>query len=111
GVGLGFANVVRPGPVGLVSASGTGAQEVMSLLDAAGTGISHCLGVGGRDLSAVVAGRSTRAALAALDADATTELILLISKPPAPAVAAAVRAYAATLATPVEFALLGAGQP
>src|SRR6266508_801691 len=51
GVGLGFANVVRPGPVGLVAASGTGAQQVMSLLDAADVGVSHCLGVGGRDLS------------------------------------------------------------
>ena len=48
GVGLGFANVVRPGPVGLVAASGTGAQHVMSLLAAAGVGVSHCLGVGGR---------------------------------------------------------------
>jgi FdrA protein len=111
GVGLGFANVVRPGPVGLVSASGTGAQQVMSLLDAAGVGISHCLGVGGRDLSAAVAGRSTRAALAALDADPATALILVISKPPAAEVAAGIRAYAKTLATPVHFALLGAGEP
>ena len=55
GVGLGFANVVRPGPVGLVAASGTGAQQVLTLLDAAGVGISHCLGVGGRDLSTAVA--------------------------------------------------------
>src|SRR6266511_3398960 len=69
GVGLGFANVVRPGPVGLVAASGTGAQHVMCLLDAAGVGVSHCLGVGGRDLSAAVAGRSTLAALDALDPD------------------------------------------
>jgi FdrA protein len=111
GVGLGFANVVRPGPVGLVSASGTGAQQVMSLLDAAGVGISHCLGVGGRDLSAAVAGRSTRAALSTLDTDPATELILLISKPPAPEVAAELRTYAKTLATPVLFALLGPGEP
>jgi FdrA protein len=111
GVGLGFANVTRPGPVGLVAASGTGAQQVMSLLDAAGVGISHCLGVGGRDLSAAVAGRSTLAALAALDADPATDLIVVVSKPPADTVAAAVRAHAATRATPVVFALLGPGQP
>src|SRR6185503_137777 len=66
GVGLGFANVVRPGPVGLVAASGTGAQQVMALLDAAGVGVRHCLGVGGRDLSAPVGGRSARQALALL---------------------------------------------
>jgi FdrA protein len=111
GVGLGFANVVQPGPVGLVAASGTGAQHVMSLLDAAGTGISHCLGVGGRDLSAAVAGRSTLAALDALDADPATELIVVVSKPPAPEVAGKIRAHAAGLATPARFALLGLGQP
>ncbi|HSV67175.1 MAG TPA: DUF1116 domain-containing protein [Mycobacteriales bacterium] len=111
GLGLGFANVVRPGPVGLVSASGTGAQQVMGLLDAAGVGVSHCLGVGGRDLSAAVGGRATLAALDALDADPATELIVLVSKPPAGEVADAVRAHAEGLATPVVLALLGAGRP
>ncbi|GAA0280553.1 FdrA family protein [Cryptosporangium japonicum] len=111
GVGLGFANVVRPGPIGLVAASGTGAQQVLALLDAAGVGVSHCLGVGGRDLSAAVAGRSTLAALDALDADPATETILVISKPPAPEVADAVRAHAAKLSKPVVFGLLGSGRP
>ena len=111
GVGLGFANVVRPGPVGLVAASGTGAQQAMTLLDAAGVGISHCLGVGGRDLSAAVAGRSTLAALDALDADPATELILVVSKPPASEVADAVQAHAARLSKPVVFGLLGPGRP
>jgi FdrA protein len=112
GVGLGFANVVRPGPVGLVAASGTGAQQVMSLLALVpGAGISHCLGVGGRDLSAAIGGLSTHAALDALDADPATELIVLIGKPPAPAVAEAVREHAARLATPVHLATLGEGQP
>ena len=110
GVGLGFANVVRPGPVGLVAASGTGAQQVMCLLDAAGVGVSHALGVGGRDLSADVGGRSTLAALALLDADPATEQILVLSKPPAPEVAERVRATAAALATPAVVGLLGPGQ-
>ena len=111
GVGLGFANVVRPGPVGLVAASGTGAQQVMALLDAADVGISHCLGVGGRDLSTVVAGRSTLAALDALDADPATEVILVVSKPPAPEVASRIREHAAGLSKPVVFGLLGSGRP
>jgi FdrA protein len=110
GVGLGFANAVRPGPVGLVAASGTGAQQVMCMLDTAGVGTSHCLGVGGRDLSAAVGGRSTRAALAMLDADESTELIVLVSKPPDPAVAKDITAYAGSLGTPVLLALLGPGQ-
>jgi FdrA protein len=111
GIGLGFAHTVAPGPVGIVAASGTGAQHVLCLLDAAGVGVTAALGVGGRDLSHAVAGRSTIAALSALDADPATELILVVSKPPAPDVAAAVRAHAASLHTPVRFALLGAGEP
>ena len=97
GVALGFANVVRPGPVGLVAASGTGAQQVSCLLDMAGVGVSHVLGVGGRDLSEAVGGLATLDALAALDADDGTERVVLVSKPPAPSVAAAVSAAAAEL--------------
>ncbi len=111
GVGLGFANVVRPGPVGIVAASGTGAQQVCCLLDACGIGISHVLGVGGRDMSAEVAARSTLQALAALDADPATEVIVVVSKPPAAEVAARVQEVAAGLATPVVFGLLGPGRP
>ena len=111
GVGLGFANVVRPGPVGLVAASGTGAQHLMSLLDGAGVGISHCLGVGGRDLSQEVAGRSTMRALDLLADDEQTEVVVVVSKPPAPAVAERVRARAAELGKPVVLALLGRGLP
>ncbi len=111
GVALGFANVVRPGSVGIVAASGTGAQQVMALLDAAGVGVSHCLGVGGRDLSAAVGGRSTRQALAALAADPATERIVVVSKPPAPEVLADLEAYAAGLGTPVHWATLGPGRP
>jgi FdrA protein len=111
GVALGFANVVSRGPVGIVAASGTGAQQVMALLDAAGVGVSHCLGVGGRDLSAAVGGRSTRQALAALAADEATEAILVVSKPPAAEVLAELEGYAAGLGTPVHWATLGAGRP
>ncbi|HUD37713.1 MAG TPA: FdrA family protein [Streptosporangiaceae bacterium] len=111
GLGLGFANAVRPGPIGLVAASGTGAQQVSCLLDVAGAGCGAVLGVGGRDLSAVVGGRSARTALALLDEDPGTELIMLLSKPPDPQVAAGLRRFADMLATPVQFALIGPGQP
>lgn len=109
GIGLGFANVVAPGPVGIVAASGTGCQQVLALLDHAGVGLSNALGVGGRDLSATVGGLATREALRRLDADPSVELIVLISKPPAPEVAAEITEYADSLATPVELALLGPG--
>ncbi len=109
GVGLGFANTVRPGKVGLVAASGTGSQQVMCLLDEAGAGVGHVLGVGGRDLSAEISGRSTLQALQALDADPATELIIMVSKPPAPEVADLIRSAARRLTTPVLFALLDEG--
>lgn len=111
GLGLGFANVVEPGAVGIVAASGTGCQQLMCLLSAAGVGVGAALGVGGRDLSTAVGGLSTRQALRRLDADPAIERIVVVSKPPAPEVARALEEYAATLATPVDFALLGQGQP
>ncbi|HSE07528.1 MAG TPA: FdrA family protein [Nocardioidaceae bacterium] len=111
GLGLGFANRTKPGPVGIVAASGTGCQQLMCLLDAAGVGVSAALGVGGRDLSKDVGGLSTREALRRLDEDPTVELAVVVSKPPAEEVAASLREFAAGLSTPVHFALLGEGQP
>jgi FdrA protein len=111
GVGLGFANVVAPGPVGVVAASGTGAQQLCCLLDGAGVGVRHVLGVGGRDLSAAVGGASALAALAVLDGDPAIEVIVVVSKPPAPEVAEAVAAAAAACRTPVVMAPVGPGHP
>jgi len=90
GVPLAFANAVPRGSVGLVAASGTGLQEVMTLIARAGGGISHGIGVGGRDLRDEIGGITTLMALDALDDDARTEHIVIISKPPAPRVAQAV---------------------
>jgi FdrA protein len=87
GIPLGFANVLRRGPVGLVAASGTGLQEVTSLIDRAGIGISQALGCGGRDLSEAVGGRSMLHGLAILAQDASTQVIVLIAKHPAPKIA------------------------
>lgn len=89
GVGLGFANAVRAGPVGVVAAAGTGAQEVATLLDRWGAGVSHVIGVGGRDLSRDVGAVMTKAGIKALEADEDTRVVLLVSKPPHPEVAGA----------------------
>lgn len=83
GVPLGFANQVRRGRIGLVGASGTGLQEVSCQIHALGEGVSHALGTGGRDPSAAIGGISLHAAMEMLAADASTEVIVLISKPPA----------------------------
>jgi FdrA protein len=105
GCGLGFANVVRRGRVGVVAAAGTGAQEAMSLLDRWGEGVTQVIGVGGRDLSPAVGGRMAAQAVRALDRDPATEIILLVSKPPSPAAARAVVEAATT--TPLVAALVG----
>ena len=111
GVPLAFANVVPRGAIGIVSASGTGLQQVSCLLAAAGEGVSHGIGVGGRDLSDAIEGRMTLHALRALTADPATQVLVLISKPPSPAVAAKVieRLEAARKPGVVCFLGLGAG--
>ncbi|MCX6095089.1 MAG: hypothetical protein NTY63_09780, partial [Candidatus Bipolaricaulota bacterium] len=87
GVPVGFANVVRRGSIGIVGASGTGIQEVSSLIDRLGSGVSQAIGTGGRDLSEPVAARSTLAAIDALADDPETAVLVVISKAPSPAVA------------------------
>lgn len=110
GVGLGFANVMVPGRVGLVAAAGTGAQQVCALLDAAGVGVSAVLGTGGRDLSDAVQARTTLDAMNLLDAHAGTDLIVVLSKPPAREVAERVKAAAEQLQTPSVLGFLGRGR-
>ena len=109
GVGLGFSNRVARGPVGVVAAAGTGAQEVMTLLDRWGSGVSHVIGVGGRDLSAAVEGTMAEAAIEALDRHEGTELTLLVSKPPAAEVAE--RLLGASRSKPLVAALIGLDRP
>jgi FdrA protein len=108
GVGLGFVNVVPDGPVGIVGASGTGMQQVMCLLAQNGHGISQAIGCGGRDLSAEVRGVTTLQGLRLLQEDEATQVIVLISKPPAPAVAETVLSAATGSEKPVVAIFLGA---
>lgn len=109
GAPIAFANVVAQGDVGIISASGTGLQEVSCLLSRAGRGISHGIGVGGRDLSEAVGGLMTLAAFDALEADPQTRHIVIISKPPAAGVAERIATRAAKSAKPVTLCLLGSG--
>jgi FdrA protein len=87
GVGLGFANHVRRGAIGVVGASGTGTQAVTVHIHNLGAGISHAIGTGGRDLKSEVGAITAHQALDLLARDPGTEVIVLISKPPAPDVA------------------------
>lgn len=81
GMGIGFANAVRRGPIGAIGAAGTGLQEFTSQVHNAGSGISHAIGTGSHDLSGKIKGLTTLAALEALEADQQTRVIAIISKP------------------------------
>ena len=110
GVPLGFANMVRRGTIGLAAASGTGLQQVTCLIDRFGAGVSQAIGIGGRDLDERVGGVMMIDAIDRLAADPGTNVIVLISKPPAPSVAQRVLAAAGKTGKPVVVSLLG-GDP
>jgi len=104
---LGFGNVVREGTIGLVSASGTGLQEVTTLIHKAGLGISQAIGTGGGDLSEQVGGIAMIRAIELLEADRQTGVIVLISKPPSPSTMAKVLEVARRCRKPVLVNFLG----
>jgi succinyl-CoA synthetase alpha subunit len=108
GVPLGFANVVRPGAIGAIAASGTGLQQVTCLIDRWGQGISQAIGTGGHDLRAEVGGITMLQGLDALAADPATQVIVLISKPPDAEVAERVLSAASKAGKPMVVNFLGA---
>ncbi|SNY77415.1 acyl-CoA synthetase FdrA [Enterobacter sp. CC120223-11] len=110
GIPLGFANVVRRGAIGVVGASGTGLQEVTCRVDQLGAGISQALGTGGHDLHEEIGGISMLQGLQMLASDEETQVIVLISKPPAQSVAERILEQAQQSAKPVVVNFLGATQ-
>jgi FdrA protein len=108
GVPLGFANVVRRGAIGVVAASGTGAQLVTCLIDRYGEGVSQAIGTGGHDLSRKIGGITALQGLEALGEDDATKVVVLISKPPAAEVAERALDRASALGKPVVVCFLGA---
>ena len=107
GTGLGFANVIERGPIGVVAAAGTGMQEVTSLLSNWGSGITHAIGVGGRDLSGEVGGITTLDALRILGGDNNTKVLLVVSKPPSKKVAEKILAAIGETGKPAVVCFLG----
>jgi FdrA protein len=111
GVGFGFANHVRRGAIGLIGASGTGLQVITSEIHRLGEGISHAIGTGGRDLDEEVGAISASEGLNLLARDAETEVIVLVSKPPAPEVASRLLSAAWRCGKPVVVDLIGHPSP
>lgn len=110
GVPLGFANVVRRGPIGIVGASGTGIQEISSLIDRYGGGISQAIGTGGHDLSKRVGGVMTRLGIEALGDDDRTEVIVVVSKAPSSDVACTIVEVVSSAGKPAVVHFVG-GEP
>jgi len=106
-VPLAFANVVRPGDIGIVAASGTGTQEVSSIIDQLGGGVSQVLGTGGRDLKKEIGGLMFKLGLDALIHDSQTKIITLISKPPAKDIATEMLELASKAGKPVVVCFIG----
>lgn len=107
GTPLAFANKVPRGGIGLIGASGTGLQEVSCLIAQYGQGVSHAIGVGGRDLKSEVGGISTIMALEALEGDSRTERVVLISKPPATDVASIIMERIGAMKKPAVICFIG----
>lgn len=112
GIALGFANNVlhtppTPGGVGVVAAAGTGLQAVTSELARRGVGITQAIGTGGRDLSVDVGGIMMLEGLRALQSDAATRVIVMVSKPPAAQVAEEVLAQVRSSSKPTVVCFLG----
>lgn len=107
GIPLAFTNVVKPGNIGIVGASGTGIQEVTTIIDRLGGGVVHAIGTGGRDLGEAVGATTVKDALIALDHYEPTDVIVLISKPPAPSVRDEVVNLLHNLSKPVVAVFIG----
>lgn len=111
GSGLGFANRVRRGAIGLVGASGTGLQAITSHIHNLGAGVSQAIGTGGRDLKAAVGAITAHQGLDLLARDPQTKVIVLVSKPPAPQVATRLLAAAQATRKPVVVDFTGYPPP
>lgn len=107
GVGIGFANRVRRGGVGLVGASGTGIQDISSMVHQAGAGVSQAIGTGSRDLSEAVGGIMTIMGVRLLAEDPDTRVIVLVAKGPHAAVAERLHGILSKAGKPVVVRYLG----
>ena len=108
GVVLGFGNAVNEGPIGIVAAAGTGVQEVSVLISNYGSGLSHAIGTGSRDLSDEVGGITAMEGIKLLEKDEKTKVIVLISKPPGSKTVAKLIQFIKKVKKPVVLNLLGA---
>lgn len=83
GVPIAFTNKVTKGNIGIVGASGTGIQELTTIIDRLGGGVTNAIGTGGRDLASEVGGITMLDSINAMEQDTEVKIVIVISKPPA----------------------------
>lgn len=110
GKGIGFANRVRKGSVAAIGPSGTGLQEFTCLIHHFGSGISHAIGTGTRDLKDEIGGLTTLTALEMLENDKDTGIVAIISKPVDKNTLAKLMARLDNYSKPVVACFLGASE-
>ncbi|MEJ7542086.1 acyl-CoA synthetase FdrA [Staphylococcus intermedius] len=106
-VPLAFTNIVNEGDIGLVGASGTGIQEVTTIIDREGKGVTNAIGTGGRDLSTEIGAITMLDSIKALNQDPKVKVITVISKPPAKEVKEKVLNVLRNIEKPVVTLFLG----
>lgn len=108
GIPLAFTNMVKHGEIGVVGASGTGIQEVTTIIDRLGLGVTNAIGTGGRDLSTEVGAITMIDSIKALSQDPKVKVITVVSKPPAKEVQEKVMNVLRNIEKPVVTLFLGA---
>jgi len=106
-VPIAFTNKVAPGSIGIIGASGTGIQELTTIIDRLGEGVNNAIGTGGRDLSEAVGGTTMMDIIDAMESDDTVKVLIVISKPPAKSVREKIAARLSVYTKPVITLFLG----
>lgn len=106
-VPIAFTNKVSAGSIGIIGASGTGIQELTTIIDRLGEGVNNAIGTGGRDLSETVGGTTMMDIIDAMESDESVKVLIVISKPPAKAVREKIAARLSVYTKPVITLFLG----
>lgn len=107
GVPIAFTNKVSKGSIGIIGASGTGIQELTTIIDRLGEGVTNAIGIGGRDLNAKIGGITMMDMIDAMEDDDTVKVLVIVSKPPAKEVRDKISARLSNFSKPVVTLFVG----
>ena len=108
GVPIAFTNKVTKGSIGIIGASGTGIQELTTIIDRLGEGVTNAIGIGGRDLNAKIGGITMMDMIDAMEDDDAVKVLVIVSKPPAKEVRDMISARLSNFSKPVVTLFVGA---